>query len=213
MPENHAPLLMLSGIGQMPWDWEDFLSAFGYDRPVGAPWLKGMRPGDDAALRLEDMSDAVAQDVTMQGWKQVDLVGLSLGAMVALGAAIRHPDQVRAQVLIAGQVSPPRSVMRAQRFALKFVPGSRLPKGLDKERIREMFAALSDVDLAPLLDRVQARTLVVVGERDKPNLPAAHELHQKIPGSELLVVPGAGHQVNVEKPAELAEAVRTFLDS
>lgn len=211
MADAHPPLLLLSGIGQMPWDWEGFLGAFGYDRPIQAPWLKGLRPGSTDRLLLEDMSDAVAQDATMQGWQQVDLVGMSLGAMVALGTSIRHPEQVRSQVLIAGQVSPPRSVLRAQRFALRFIPGSRLPKGLDKDRIREMFAALAEVDLAPLLDRVSARTLVVVGERDKVNRPASEQLAEQIAGARLVVMPGAGHQINVEQPKELAAVVRDFL--
>lgn len=210
--DHPTPLFLLSGVGQMPWDWEDFLTAFGYDRPIQAPWLKGIRPGSTNRLLLEDMSDAVAQDAALQGYEQVDLVGLSLGAMVALGTAIRHPEQVRSQVLVAGQLSPPRSVMRAQRFALRFVPANRLPQGFDKKRVRDLFTSLAEVDLEPLLDRVTARTLVVVGERDKPNLPASHQLAEKIDGAEHLVIPGAGHQVNLEKPKELANAVRDFLD-
>lgn len=204
--------MLLSGVGQMPWDWDDFLGAFGYDRPTQAPWLRGLRPGSTDRLSLEDMSDAVAQDAQMQGWAHVDLVGVSLGAMVALGTSIRHPDQVRAQVLVAGQVSPPRSVLRAQKFVLRFMPGSQLPSGLDKARIRELFTVLGDVDLTPLLDRVTARTLVVVGDRDKANRPAAQQLAERIAGAELVVMPETGHQVNVEKPAALAALVREFLD-
>lgn len=203
---------MLSGVGQAPWDWQEFLAAFGADRPMSAPWLPGLRPGAKDRLSLEAMSAGVLQDAMLTGWPRVDLVGLSLGAMVALDAAAQAPESVRAIVVVAGQAAPPRAVLRAQSFALRFVRPGALPSGLDKARVRELFGALAAVDLTDALPRIAAPTLVVCGAKDKANLPASRLLAERIPGAALEVLPGVGHQVNTQAPQALATLTREFLD-
>jgi pimeloyl-ACP methyl ester carboxylesterase len=37
-------------------------------------------------------------------------------------------------------------------------------------------------------------------------------MHRAIPGSELAVIPGAGHLANVEQPDAFSQTVRAFLD-
>lgn len=67
-------------------------------------------------------------------------------------------------------------------------------------------------DYRPDLGRVQKPTLVVVGEKDRTTTPrAARVLHDGIAGSELVIVPGAGHLSFVEAQNEYLEAVRGFL--
>jgi pimeloyl-ACP methyl ester carboxylesterase len=39
----------------------------------------------------------------------------------------------------------------------------------------------------------------------------AEDLHRSIPGARLVLLPGAGHVVNVEAPEAFNEAVRGFL--
>ena len=69
-----------------------------------------------------------------------------------------------------------------------------------------------DFDYRPNLGRVRRPTLVVVGERDRTTTPrAARVLHEGVEGSELVVVPGAGHMSFVEDQATYLDAVRTFL--
>ena len=69
-----------------------------------------------------------------------------------------------------------------------------------------------DFDYRPNLGRVRRPTLVVVGERDRTTTPrAARVLHEGVEGSELVVVPGAGHMSFVEDQARYLDAVRTFL--
>lgn len=67
-------------------------------------------------------------------------------------------------------------------------------------------------DYAPQLGRISRPTLVIVGEHDRTTTPrAARVLHAGIPGSELVVVPGAGHMSFVEAPEPYLGAVRAFL--
>ena len=62
------------------------------------------------------------------------------------------------------------------------------------------------------LARATAPTLVIVGEHDRTTTTrAARVLHEGIPGSELVVVPGVGHMSFVEAPEAYLGAVRAFL--
>jgi pimeloyl-ACP methyl ester carboxylesterase len=62
------------------------------------------------------------------------------------------------------------------------------------------------------LGDVRRPTLVVVGEHDRTTTPrAARVLHEGIEGSELVVVPGAGHMSFVEAQEPYLDAVRSFL--
>ena len=69
-----------------------------------------------------------------------------------------------------------------------------------------------DFDYTSDLARVTAPTLVIVGELDRTTTTrAARVLHEGIPGSELVVVPGVGHMSFVEAPETYLGAVRSFL--
>jgi 3-oxoadipate enol-lactonase len=62
------------------------------------------------------------------------------------------------------------------------------------------------------LGAITARTLVVVGELDKPDFRAiAARLTAEIPNSESAVVAGAGHLPALERPRETLALVRDFL--
>ncbi|MDE3228595.1 MAG: alpha/beta hydrolase, partial [Chloroflexota bacterium] len=54
-------------------------------------------------------------------------------------------------------------------------------------------------------------TLVITGQYDRTCTPrASRELHAGIPGSELLIVPDAGHMTYVEQPERYFGAVSAF---
>ena len=65
--------------------------------------------------------------------------------------------------------------------------------------------------LSTRLYRVKAKTLLVWGDSDKVVAPAyAHAFKKGIAGSELIVIPEAGHLVNLEKPDDVAKALARF---
>ena len=67
-------------------------------------------------------------------------------------------------------------------------------------------------DFGPHLGRVSKPTLVIVGEHDRTTTPrASRMLHEGIAGSELTVVPEAGHMSFVEQPEAYLGPVREFL--
>lgn len=69
-------------------------------------------------------------------------------------------------------------------------------------------------EIEPLLERIDAPTLVIWGEAD-PWLPAARgaELADRIPGARLALLPGAGHLVQEDAPDELARLLGAHLDA
>jgi pimeloyl-ACP methyl ester carboxylesterase len=77
---------------------------------------------------------------------------------------------------------------------------------------RTMVRAMAEADLRDVLPRVAAPTLLLYGELDaRSPLRVARDLHERIPGSTLVVVEGAGHMVNVEAPERTTAELRTFL--
>lgn len=62
------------------------------------------------------------------------------------------------------------------------------------------------------LESVRARTLVIVGSEDHPDLRAIAEiLHSKIPGAQKVVIKGASHHPNIEQPKEFNRIFLSFL--
>jgi pimeloyl-ACP methyl ester carboxylesterase len=62
------------------------------------------------------------------------------------------------------------------------------------------------------LASLRCPTLVVVGSDDAPSRRASEALAAVVPHARLVVVPGAGHVVNLQKPDEVSAALREFLD-
>ena len=80
------------------------------------------------------------------------------------------------------------------------------------EASRSLVRAIASADLREMLPSIAVPVLLIYGQDDQraPRAVAA-QLHAAIPGSTLVVVPGAGHAVNLEAPAEFDAAVRVFL--
>lgn len=77
---------------------------------------------------------------------------------------------------------------------------------------RQWLAVLGH-DTHDRLPQIQAPTLVLTGDADVLIPPGNSEiLAQRIPGAKLVVVPGGGHQILVERPEACNQEVLTFLD-
>lgn len=63
------------------------------------------------------------------------------------------------------------------------------------------------------LPHVDTAALIVVGGDDKPFLNASEYMAKKIPGAKKVVIPRAGHAVNIDQPKLFNDAVLAFLAS
>jgi pimeloyl-ACP methyl ester carboxylesterase len=79
---------------------------------------------------------------------------------------------------------------------------------------RPMLHAMAEADLRDVLPRIDIPTLLLYGDADvRSPLHVAEQLHEQIPGSTLVVIPGVGHQSNIEAASLFNAAVRDFLRS
>ncbi|TDE02802.1 alpha/beta fold hydrolase [Jiangella asiatica] len=70
---------------------------------------------------------------------------------------------------------------------------------------------MAEADQRDLLPRIAVPTLLIWGELDvRSPLSVAHQFEEAIPGAELVVIEGAGHLSNLERPEQVNEAVRMF---
>ncbi|MGE5140992.1 MAG: alpha/beta fold hydrolase [Rudaea sp.] len=102
-------------------------------------------------------------------------------------------------------------------------PSDRVPHPL-RERVREMndLAYTHDGEgfkpqpleraAAGRLGEIRVPTLVIVGDLDTTSvLDACRRLAEDIPGAREVIIPGAAHMVNMERPAEFNRIVLDFL--
>jgi 3-oxoadipate enol-lactonase len=74
-------------------------------------------------------------------------------------------------------------------------------------------ALMTRADSTPLLPTIRIPVQVIVGDQDALTPPAlSQQMHRDIPGSELVVIAGAGHMSNMEQPEAFNQALGRFLD-
>ena len=78
--------------------------------------------------------------------------------------------------------------------------------------LRRLVGAQPSIDeLAPDLARVRVPALVIVGAGDRSSIEPSRGLAEALPDARLVVVPGAGHVVNLQAPKEFNAALTEFL--
>jgi pimeloyl-ACP methyl ester carboxylesterase len=174
--------------------------------------------------------------------RPVVLVGMSMGGYVCLELCRRHRERVRALALVDSRAEPDtpdaaegrrrtaERVLRegsgvvAEEMAGKlFAPGAPddlraawrgIMAATAPDGIAAALRAMADrPDSRPLLAELDLPVLVVVGAEDAITPPdGARKMAQSI-GAPLELVAGAGHMTPVERPVEVAQALRRFLES
>jgi pimeloyl-ACP methyl ester carboxylesterase len=142
------------------------------------------------------------------GVERFKAVGMSMGAKTLLHMATQQPARVEAMVLVSAAPYFPeqtRALMREFSAAEHTEAEWRQMREWHKhgdEQIRALWGlgdllkdSYTDMNFTPpLLSTIEARTLIVHGDRD-PLYPVhlATEMYAAIPRSYLWVVPGGGH--------------------
>lgn len=234
-------VVLLHGVGLDRSIWRplrEHLDPERYD--VAAPDLLGHgdappAPGDTG---LADLAAAVLPDLG----PGTHVVGFSLGALVTQHLAIHHPDRVasatfvssvcrrtpaeRAAVLArldAAEADFPASVEASLQ---RWYAGTDVPADVvaDTERILRAndipsylacyrVFATADAEVADDLPRIAVPTLAITGSDDPGSTPQMSErLGAAIPGCRVIVLPETRHMLPVQRPAELASALTTFIE-
>ena len=205
-------LVFLHGLGGTPQAWQAQVAALPPGMKAAAPWVEGCRPGALAPFDLGRAADAALTQLNRFGVDSMALCGVSLGAVVATEAAIRSPRAVSHLILAGGQVRASRLAITAQSLALRAMPAAAFASsGLGKPALLQTLRAIGRVDFRASLSRITAQTLVLCGEADRANLPAAQQLAAGIPGARLEVIPGAGPGLFQEAPEVVNRLLYDFL--
>jgi len=76
-----------------------------------------------------------------------------------------------------------------------------------------LMALAARTDTTEALESIAIPALIIVGEHDAITPPiAAESLHERISGSELVVIKNAGHLSNLENPEDFNQAMLDFLE-
>jgi pimeloyl-ACP methyl ester carboxylesterase len=211
------PVVLVHGLaGSWRW-WSQVWKSLAAHRRVflvDLPRLGRRRSADELSAWLGRWLDAVELD-------RVDVVGHSLGGLVAAELAADRRERVRRLALVAPAGIP--SGLGLVRSSLRLVETlyevrARLPTVvIDAARMSPVAllrgaAFASGRDLSAELASVRAPTLLVWGEHDRLTPTAvAEEWHRALPGSQLVLLP-CGHVPMWEAPDRLSACLLTFLE-
>ena len=230
------PLLFLHGPRGIDDDAE-LLATFAQHFDVIAPDHPGFGRSDDPEWldTIGDLAYFYADVLERLDLHGVHLVGHALGGWTAVQLALRDAARLRSLTLasaagirVPGVARGDMYISTPQQLGEMLFVDPALQAEIarveeDPERVslitknRVASAKLTwhprlyDPTLAKWLHRVKTPTLVLWGERDRV-IPVdhAHAYARAIAGASVHILPGAGHLIDQERPAEFAAAVRTF---
>lgn len=229
-------VLLLHGFTGSPWEVRplgESLAARGFF--VRAPRLPGhgTTPEDLLWVTWQDwLSHAEAAFESLREWPRVCVVGLSMGALLGLLLAERHPRRVSRLVLMAPVM---RVRQRLGRLLSRLGPGvvrgatwlEKKGTDLEDEAAKERAPVLSRYPLARLFDlfelqklarraapRVTTPTLIAAATHDHVvDFSSIEALHRDVAGSRFLVLHRGFHILPQDlERARLAAEVAEFLD-
>jgi pimeloyl-ACP methyl ester carboxylesterase len=204
------PLLLLHGFSGSSQDWKQLTTnAWDADFQLIVPDLRGHGRSSilSKPFRHQDAAEdllALLDDLKIGACKGV---GMSAGGNVLLHMATRQPERVKAVVLVSATPYFPaqaRPIMRQYPDNLPATEWERLRRGHPggDAQVNAILASTrafgdsyDDMNFTPpLLSTIQARTLIVQGDRD-PLYPVelSVEMAKAIPRSSLWIVPNGGH--------------------
>jgi 3-oxoadipate enol-lactonase len=227
------PLLLLhEGVGDARmWDpvWDQLTFSFRAIRYDVRGYGRSPEPTESFTL-LGDARSVLDQ----LGVGSAHVVGCSMGGLTALELALAQPDRVRTLVLlcpgIGGYPYPELPELDAQYEALE-AAGDQ--DGLLRLCLEQWAAAGADPLITelmrsaqrawageeqfeqagePIYDRLgelRVPTVLMVGDKDTPGLVASNEAAAaRIPGCELIRMPGVDHYPTVRVPALVLDTIR-----
>lgn len=203
--------IYLHGLGQTPDSWNRVLGYRNTSTDSICPDLAKLMPDGNA-----DYSSLYTAFSNLCNTINDELVlcGLSLGGVLALNYTIDHPEKVKSLILIATPYKMPKQLLRLQNILFRFMPKSAFSQtGFQKADFIRLCHSMAELDFSRSLRKVTCPTLILCGEHDRANQKAARMLACLLKNAQFQLVPGAGHEVNVDAPERLAKILKMWKDA
>jgi pimeloyl-ACP methyl ester carboxylesterase len=188
-------------------DYADCLAAVVESLGLGPAHVAGLSWGGTVVLELyrrrPDLVTTLILVDTYAGWKgslpEEEVRARVAGTQKTLAAPPEEFDPTPPGLFAGG---PP----------VEFVPLlEAMSADVRPESLRTQLLVMAEADQRDLLPFVAVPALLIWGEHDaRSPMSVAREFERAIPDAELVVLPGAGHLSNLERPELFNEAVREF---
>ncbi len=191
----------------------------------------------DRVWRTDDYGDAVLEIIEQLKLQKITVLAHSHGGRVLLKMLARGAGDFQ-KVLVFGAAGIPHKLNFRQKMA-RFLawlgkPFQTVPffgKILDKARtlvyraigghdylmlrdnfLKKTMAQVLKTDLTPLLPRISVPVVLLWGDRDTYTpLADGQKMHELLPKSELVVIPGARHGHHLHNPSEFFQVLKAHL--
>ena len=188
-------------------------------------------PADQAQYSEEATVADMAALLDEVGAKTAIVGGLSLGGYMSLAFHVKHPERVRALLIIdtgpgfkkdeareGWNKNALNTAARYEKEGLAQLSSASAERATARHRDATGLARAArgmltqrDATVINALPDIKVPSLVVVGDKDTPFLAAADYMTAKIPGAETAVIKDAGHASNIDQPAAFNDALGKFL--
>jgi 3-oxoadipate enol-lactonase len=241
-PSDASPLVLVNSAGSDQRMWDRTLPALGDGFRLVRYDARGHGGSDvpPSPYTLDQLGGDLLGLLDALAIPRAHVVGASLGGLVALWLAARHPDRIdravfagtaarigsaaawqeRADTVRTEGIDAVVDLVMERFFSARFrgehgdvVAGfADALRAQSPQGYEATCLALRDADLRDEIRRIRASSLVVVGELDRSTPPTdAEQLRDAIPGSRLVRLEGAGHLCAVEEPDRFGDIVGRFL--
>jgi 3-oxoadipate enol-lactonase len=238
-----TPTVLIHGVGSDLVRWDPVVAPLLEVGPIVRYDLRGhgRSPKPDGPYRLEDFVADHRDVMASLGIERANVVGLSLGGLIAQSIALTDPAIVERLVIlsaVAGRTAAQREAVLKRlsaveeggpaavadggerwytdefRAAHPEIVSAHLArfKANDPAAYAAAFRVLATNDLVEELHRIDVPTLIMTGAQDVGSPPEmAREMHRRIRGSRLLIVDDIKHSLLEEAHEVVAAAIREFL--
>lgn len=143
--------------------------------------------------------------------EKINLVGISLGGILAIDYAIEYSEKINSIVLIGTPYDIPKKMLKLQNFIFKFMPKKTFESmKISKKDFINLTNSMYKLDIKLKVSKIKCSTLVLCGEKDNANIKSAHYLSENIKNAKIKIIENTGHIVNEENPNELAKLLIEF---
>jgi pimeloyl-ACP methyl ester carboxylesterase len=234
-PSDSPALLLLHGAGGSRLNWPPELHRLGGATVYTLDLPSHGRSEGQGRDTVTGYAEDVLAFFDAVGIERAVVVGHSMGGAIALTMALDSPERVAGLVLIATgarlRVAPsileriPTDFEAALDIITRYAWAPEVSSelvDLGREHLREAgpdvllgdLTACDRFDVMERLGEIDVPTLVLSGSADRlAPVKYARYLADHISSAQIVIIEGAGHMVMLERPTEVAEAVREFLQN